>query len=66
MGIFSNIGFVSHDDDGFAGFIYFFKDLHYFHGGSTIQGPCGFICQDNLWIGNQGPGNGYSLFLPSL
>ena len=41
------------------------EKLHDLHRGFAVQGTGGFVGQDNLWVGNQRPCYGNTLFLPA-
>lgn len=56
--------FVGYNHDGHAFlFVQLLQDLHHFHGRFAVQGSGGFIRQDDLGLGDECPGNGYTLLL---
>ena len=62
-GAAGRFGGVGHHEDGLPFPIDLLKKVQELICGPGVQRTCGFICQKDMGIGNQGPGSSRPLFL---
>ena len=60
-----NFHLVSCQDDGFALLVQPVKDGKYLAAHKRIQAGCWFVSQYQVWVMDEGAGNGDPLFLPA-
>src|SRR3972149_5233519 len=56
--------FVAHDEHGYSFFRQVTQCINHFGGQFRVEGGCGFIQQNDLWVAHQRSGYAYSLLLP--